>query len=107
MKLMSISMGFLTGNIIDDSNGIDVAATAVKYSSMLSKAVLEEYPDVDLTIDWQDAQGVLPHGLKTAVYFDVPSHLEEFDYHEEERILDRLASIETRVWELHDWIVTD
>ena len=64
---MKITTGFLTGNLITDDNGLDIAATAACYARLLTDAIQAAYPDADVDVDWQDAYGELPYPLKTQV----------------------------------------
>jgi hypothetical protein len=91
---MKITTGFLSGNLTGDSD-IDLDATAQNYADLLTEKLREAYPDAEIEVDWQDAEGVVPYSLQTSVDGDTE--------HEEVAAIDSIAE---RVFEAGEFWVT-
>lgn len=88
---MKITTGFLTGNVIVDDTNLDVPATAAEYARLLTMSIQNAYPRANVSVDWQDAGGCVPHSLQTAVH-GAP------DYKQELVIIDHVESIKNSVF---------
>jgi len=62
-----IRHGFITGNLIDDPTGIDVAASAQRYATQLAARLETRFPGALVSTPYENASGVLPSHLKTSV----------------------------------------
>lgn len=100
IKIMQISTGFLTGNLLPETDGLDVSATIDRYADLLKTAIESAYPDADVSVDWQDAYGELPAPLKTQVIGDNDDLAED---EEDRAAVDRIAA---GVFEAGEFYVT-
>lgn len=106
MEITKIKTGFLTGNLFQDTDDIDVDASVAKYDAALQAAVENAFPGVEVETGYQDASGVTPASLKTFVWFDVDSSDEAFDYRQEESVIEQVDRIAGDVYENFDaWVV--
>jgi len=63
----TITTGFLTGNLIQDPDGIDVDASAQAYRRILQAKLEATYPGADIEVLMEDASGSTPANLWTTV----------------------------------------
>ena len=102
---MQITTGFLAGNILAgdySEHGINEDASITRYQEMLTAAIQAAYPAASVEVRYQDAEGSLPHDLKTHVYMDPD---EPGDSNEEDRITEHVNSLCAQVWEAFNWVV--
>lgn len=109
-KITKISTGFLSGNLIDgwdDQDQYDEDASAKLYAEMLTKALSEAYPGVEIEVNWQGgAVGCKPRTLNTDIEWsdwidDNGVVAEDWNPNEGEWV-DEICS---RIWEGQDWVI--
>jgi hypothetical protein len=64
---MTITTGFITGNLIGDATNLDESATAASYAELLTAAIETAYPDAKVSVNYQSAYGEIPIPLTTHV----------------------------------------
>jgi hypothetical protein len=100
MQKITISTGFLVGNLLPESDGLDIDATVSAYADQLTAEIQAEFPEAEISVDWENAFGELPGPLKTVVCGD---HLEFSEIEEIERTVDEIAE---RVFERGEFYIT-
>ena len=104
-KIERITTGFLTGNLFgSDVENVDQDASATKYYTLLIEELEKQYPDIEVEVNCQDAEGCVPSTLKTHVYFEDEDADDCFEV--EESVILNIDEIQGAVWERQEeWLV--
>ena len=93
-----IVTGWLTGNLLNDDDSVDVGATEAAYESMVESALLQAFPGAEIKIRTQDGSGSTPIPFHTVVY---PPD----DAMPSDELAERVDRIVEGVFESFRWIV--
>lgn len=89
----TIDIHILTGNLFADTTGIDTAASVRRYVELVEAAVTAAYPDAEITITTQDAEGAAG-GVKAYT-----NEAEDPD------AVQRVDNLMAAIWQGFDWLV--
>ena len=98
-----ISTGFLAGNLLSNSTGIDVGGSAAEYARVLQDTLEHQFPGATVRVGFEMGEGSLPSSLKTQVY--APGATEPTA--EEDGLVAQVDAWAEEVWQHYDWAVDE
>ncbi len=89
--IQDVTVTLFTGNLLSDTDGVDLEASAHALASMIESALSAEYPDAEVDVRVERATGVCP-----------PTLVNGEPYHEAHWAIDDLVQ---NCWATWEWIV--
>lgn len=104
MTPYNIKYGFLTGNLFggwssEEIETLDAAASIRRYADLVEAAILAAFPGSTVEVDWQDAEGILPHNLRPFVCDPADPD------HDNWRLTEEVERLASDIYETQDWQV--
>jgi len=104
IRVTAIHVGFLEGNLFNETDGVDVEQSVNKYYSNLEVALNEQYPNTEIDITSQPGEGCPSYDCQTQVYFDDDEAAIETGVYDQ--AIRDINAIKSQVWEDFDsWVV--